>query len=128
MNIGARIAFFRKRSGLTRDQLAKKMGHPNTSLIFGIEKGRIVNPTASTLVDFCMALNVGIEEIVVLEDYMKIVPYPDWACLDCGKKHGNTIPKMATWHEGICDVCGKRDSVTEPRDFGHFKNFPGYMF
>lgn len=48
-------------------------------------------------------------------------PYPSWVCADCGVKHGRRIPKEATWHPDICDICGRNTYVTEPRDFGHLK-------
>jgi len=51
---------------------------------------------------------------------MPKIEYPDWVCLDCGKKHGRRVPEMATWHIGKCDACGQEKEVTEPRDFGHF--------
>jgi hypothetical protein len=41
-----------------------------------------------------------------------------WICLPCGTQHGKRVPRMATWHWGHCDVCGKKTAVTEPRDFG----------
>jgi hypothetical protein len=46
--------------------------------------------------------------------------YPNWVCMECGLKHGRRAPGVATWHEGECDACGRKASVTEPRDFGHF--------
>jgi predicted ATP-dependent serine protease len=49
--------------------------------------------------------------------------YPKWACAECGAKHGKITGKIATWHYGKCDVCGKNNNVTEPRDFGHFPNW-----
>jgi 5-methylcytosine-specific restriction endonuclease McrA len=49
--------------------------------------------------------------------------YPSWVCLNCGRKHGRgAVPgHVSTMHEGLCDVCGKREFVTEPRDFGHLR-------
>lgn len=47
--------------------------------------------------------------------------YPAWLCITCGMKYGKRTPKFATWHEDDCGICGKRESVTEPRDFGHLK-------
>ena len=47
--------------------------------------------------------------------------YPVWVCAKCGKKYGNRIPIMATWHTGVCGVCLEAASVTEPRDYGHLK-------
>lgn len=53
---------------------------------------------------------------------MQNLDYPVWICTPCGVKLGNKIPNIATYHLGICDVCGKEDAVTEPRDFGHLKD------
>lgn len=39
-------------------------------------------------------------------------------CHKCGISYGRHNCGVATWHEDICDICGKRASVTEPRDFG----------
>lgn len=50
---------------------------------------------------------------------MRTGKYPDWVCADCGMKHGQHNPGIATWHLGRCDICGKEKAVTEPRDFGH---------
>ena len=52
--------------------------------------------------------------------------YPTWICSACGAKYGKLQGKwpkykVATWHYGICDICGKKDAVTEPRDFGHLE-------
>lgn len=47
--------------------------------------------------------------------------YPAWICSDCGEKYGRQLPKLATWHEGECEICGFTSAVTEPRDFGHLK-------
>jgi len=50
--------------------------------------------------------------------------YPAWACKSCGSKYGRLpvrVQRVATYHWGTCDVCGKKASVTEPRDFGHLK-------
>ena len=48
--------------------------------------------------------------------------YPNWICLKCGIKYGRRECGDATWHMGSCDVCGEKDEVTEPRDFGHLKD------
>lgn len=41
--------------------------------------------------------------------------------LTCLKKYGRPPKKFAfdvsTYHNGICDVCGHKDQVTETRDF-----------
>ncbi len=42
-----------------------------------------------------------------------------WICSNCGKKYGNKPVGIATWHEDVCDICGKKTVVTEPRDFGY---------
>ena len=42
-------------------------------------------------------------------------------CDPCGKKLGNKIPTAATWHAGVCDYCGEKNYVTEPRDFGIYE-------
>jgi len=53
-----------------------------------------------------------------------------WVCWGCGMdlpeaKH----PGVATWHDGTCDVCGKKTSVTEPRDFTTKHNpFPNALY
>lgn len=43
--------------------------------------------------------------------------------LTCLKKYGTPPLKLAysmsTFHDGICDFCGKVGPVTEPRDFFH---------
>jgi hypothetical protein len=49
--------------------------------------------------------------------------YPAWTCWQCGALHGRKAPRISTWHYGKCDVCGKNNNVTEPRDFGHFPNW-----
>lgn len=49
--------------------------------------------------------------------------YPAWICSECGEKHGRRqVNPYATWHEDTCDICGKTDLVTEPRDYGHLKD------
>lgn len=52
--------------------------------------------------------------------------YPEWVCLDCGSealKHPANADKKifeySTWHEGICEVCGQKKTITQPRDFGY---------
>ncbi len=48
-----------------------------------------------------------------------------WTCNDCGKKYGNKSVGIATWHEDVCDICGKKTIVTEPRDWGGLKQSKG---
>ena len=61
----------------------------------------------------------------------KLKPYPGWVCLDCGnnasEKAGNkpTAFSCSTIHYGICDVCGEKKAVTEPRDF-FYPQFKGH--
>jgi len=49
--------------------------------------------------------------------------YPTWVCRECGleasKNTGNKplAFQLSTYHDGVCGVCGKEKSVTEPRDF-----------
>ena len=45
--------------------------------------------------------------------------YPAWCCHDCGitASGGKTLHNYATYHSGICGVCGESKAVTEPRDF-----------
>ena len=53
------------------------------------------------------------------------IPYPAWICRPCGQQHGKK-PKgsIGSWHLGTCGVCGQSASVTQPRDFGHLKEWP----
>lgn len=44
-----------------------------------------------------------------------------WVCIDCGNKYGRHKCGISTWHEDTCGICGKRTSVTQPRDFGYLK-------
>lgn len=50
--------------------------------------------------------------------------YPTWVCLDCGLKlgKGRATKSCTTWHMAVCNVCGKKTAVTEPRDFGHLRS------
>lgn len=44
---------------------------------------------------------------------------PAWVCYNCGLDYGHgPVNDYATWHPDKCGICGKYDSVTEPRDFG----------
>jgi len=54
-----------------------------------------------------------------------MVRYPDWVCDECGREHGKRPkgnPYGATYHYGICDLCGHNTDVTEPRDWGHLRD------
>ena len=73
--------------------------------------------------EVCGAVNCADCQEDIDTDVSEENPYPSWTCTDCGKIHGNRIPEVATYHEGTCDVCGEEKSVTEPRDFGGFRNW-----
>jgi len=46
------------------------------------------------------------------------------ACSDCGKLYAKPLKwRVSTWYEGKCDICMKRKTVTEARDFGYFTTF-----
>lgn len=58
----------------------------------------------------------------------KLKKYPTWVCSDCGKAGLTSksvdryMPEeVSTFHKGICGVCGKELSVTQPRDYGYPK-------
>lgn len=54
----------------------------------------------------------------------KTKTYPAWICSDCGDKYGRRKCGIATWHDGdACGICGKITATTEPRDFGHLKDW-----
>lgn len=58
INIGLKVSYFRKRGGLTQEQLANKMG-VNTSFIGQIEAPNIMKPISlDTLFRISKALNV----------------------------------------------------------------------
>ena len=61
--------------------------------------------------------NETIEHAAYMVAEMK--EYPAWVCSTCGEKFGRRECGVATWHVGICGVCGIEASVTEPRDYGH---------
>lgn len=54
-------------------------------------------------------------------------PYPSWVCHECAvealKKDYEKyrkwmkVTRIACYHEGLCEVCGKAKTVTEPRDY-----------
>jgi rubrerythrin len=58
--------------------------------------------------------------------FRKTPPYPDWICRQCGFSYGR-LPDgrlIATYHQDTCGICGKTTSVTEPRDYGHLREWP----
>jgi hypothetical protein len=53
--------------------------------------------------------------------------YPTWICNDCGVRHCKGAPEKiyATFHIGTCQCCMVSGiPVTEPRDYGHFVEWP----
>ena len=52
--------------------------------------------------------------------------YPVWICHDCGIKYCNGLSsRMATYHLDTCGCCGAQEvPCTEPRDYGHLKEWP----
>jgi len=61
----------------------------------------------------------------------KLKPYPAWVCIDCAKNAltQDALKKLegslSTFHYGMCGICEKEKSVTEPRDYG-YPNFEGH--
>jgi hypothetical protein len=52
-------------------------------------------------------------------------PYPSFICFDCGDKYGRRmVNQLCTANILECDICGEHGVVTEPRDFGHLKQWP----
>ncbi len=51
--------------------------------------------------------------------------YPNWICQDCALINGGRLIKnhIATFHTGYCDICKRKRVITEPRDYGHLKDF-----
>ena len=45
----------------------------------------------------------------------------DWICCECGDKYGKYSAGCSTFHEGNCEVCGKKSAITETRDFGYLE-------
>lgn len=58
------------------------------------------------------------------QDRRPMTDYPDWICADCGMRWGRKPDgnRHATLHAGTCGICGNRDVVTEPRDYGHLRD------
>ncbi len=52
-----------------------------------------------------------------------------WVCYDCGIKYGDSLDnianaelrKLPVWRISKCDVCGKRQTVTEVFNFNHLR-------
>ena len=58
--------------------------------------------------------------------FSKGKPYPDWICRPCGFAYGRfpSEDRISCWHEDTCGICGEVTSCTEPRDFGHLRQWP----
>jgi hypothetical protein len=58
--------------------------------------------------------------------FSKGKPYPDWICRPCGFAYGR-FPhtyRVSTYHQDTCGICGEFTTCTEPRDFGHLRQWP----
>jgi hypothetical protein len=58
--------------------------------------------------------------------FSKGKPYPDWICRPCGFAYGR-FPKqdrVSTYHTDTCGICGEVTACSEPRDFGHLRQWP----
>lgn len=51
------------------------------------------------------------------------MPYPEVICDSCVRATGKTWPKghVATFYDAECSICGIISTVTESRDWGHFR-------
>jgi hypothetical protein len=58
--------------------------------------------------------------------FSKGKPYPDWVCRPCGWAYGRfpNQDRVSTWHQDTCGICGHHTACTEPRDFGHLREWP----
>ena len=43
--------------------------------------------------------------------------YATWICYKCARANGGRSSGLSTFHNGICDICLKERTVTEPRDY-----------
>lgn len=68
--VGNRIAEFRKRSGLTQDQLAEKI-YVSRQLVSKWEKG-IGTPSIDSLLDLCRVFDTSFEELLCLDDEFEV--------------------------------------------------------
>jgi hypothetical protein len=55
---------------------------------------------------------------------------PGWVCFSCADKRGAKIPvgHVYTVHKGVCGICNKIQTVTEPRDFGKTRKLLKVLF
>ena len=58
--------------------------------------------------------------------FSKGKPYPDWICRPCGFAYGRfpSQDRASTYHQDTCGICGEFTTCTEPRDFGHLREWP----
>jgi hypothetical protein len=58
--------------------------------------------------------------------FSKGKPYPDWICRPCGFAYGRfpSQDRVSTYHQDTCGICGEFTACTEPRDFGHLRQWP----
>ena len=49
--------------------------------------------------------------------------YPQFICSNCAHKAGGhwNIGRVATFHEGICEVCKINSNISSPRNWGYPK-------
>ena len=58
--------------------------------------------------------------------FRKATPYPDWICRPCGWAYGRfpAEDRVSCWHQDTCGICGEFTACSEPRDFGHLRQWP----
>lgn len=100
---------------------------PNSTMLHGHSHGTLAETSGVHRYDVGVDTNwggnkyfpVSIEQVIARQSGALKRQYPTWVCHPCGVAYGNSLPEVATWHDGTCDICGKYRPVTEPRDFGH---------